>query len=93
MQHRKFRTRRPSPLTYFGPSHRSRDFLRFAEVREAAGIELAEAERICRTLLEAHRSALVAVARRLLEHGRIEGREVERLLQSRRRPTAAPSEP
>jgi cell division protease FtsH len=80
----------PNPLVYLGPGHRAHEFLRFADVREAVAVELADAERVCREMLHARRPALIAVARRLFEHGRIDGWEVERILRPRRRTTSAP---
>jgi hypothetical protein len=47
-------------------------------------------ERVCGEVLHARRPALMAVARRLFEHGRIDGWEVERILRPRRRTTFAP---
>jgi ATP-dependent Zn protease len=78
----------PSPLTHLGEAGRAREFLRFTDVRVAAGIELAEVDRSCRELLEANRVALIAVARRLFQARRIDGAEVERLLQAARSSTA-----
>jgi ATP-dependent Zn protease len=67
-------------LTYFGPRGSVQEFLRYGEVRTAVAKELSAAEDSCRVLLEARRDALDAVARQLLDIGRIDGREVELLL-------------
>lgn len=37
----------PNPLVYLGPGHRAHEFLRFADVRKAVPVELADAERVC----------------------------------------------
>ena len=74
----------PSPLTHLGDLHRAEEFLRYTDIRAAVGIELAEADRTCRELLEANRSVLVATARHLLERGSVDGAEIAALLEAQR---------
>jgi AAA+ superfamily predicted ATPase len=77
----------PTPLTYLGPLRNARDFLLFAEIRAAVNHELVKASVACRELLAAHRSAVEAVAKQLLEHGRVDGTEVARLIEQHRNPS------
>jgi AAA+ superfamily predicted ATPase len=81
----------PCPLTSLGPPASAHDFLRHREVREAVGLLLADAEATCRGLLEANLGALVAVARRLTDRGRIVGLEVANFIE--RCGGLAPSDP
>ncbi|MBP0115395.1 MULTISPECIES: AAA family ATPase [Bradyrhizobium] len=74
----------PSPLTHLGDLRRAEEFLRFADIRAAVGIELAEADRTCRGLLEANRSVLIATARHLLERGSLNGADIAVLLEAQR---------
>lgn len=85
----------PSPLTHLSDLRRAEEFLRYADIRAAAGIELAEADRTCHDLLEANRSALIAVARQLFERSSIVGAEIAALLEaapSKEAPKPATSE-
>ncbi|WP_249803793.1 MULTISPECIES: AAA family ATPase [unclassified Bradyrhizobium] len=85
----------PSPLTHLGDLRRAEEFLRYADIRAAAGIELAEADRTCHDLLEANRSALIAVARQLFERSSVVGAEIAALLEaapSKEAPKPATSE-
>ncbi len=77
----------PTPLTYLGPQRNARDFLQFAEIRAAVNHELVEASAGCRELLAAHRNAVDAVAKQLLEHGRVDGTEVAPLIEQHRNPS------
>ncbi|WP_439362029.1 hypothetical protein [Bradyrhizobium sp. DASA03007] len=72
----------PSPLTHLGDLHRAEEFLRYADIRAAVGVELAEADRTSRELLEAHRTVLIAAARHLLERGSLIGADIAALLQA-----------
>jgi DNA polymerase III delta prime subunit len=74
----------PSPLTHLGDPRRAEEFLRYADIRAAVGIELAEADRTCRELLEANRTVLIAAARRLFERGSLAGAEIAALLEAER---------
>jgi cell division protease FtsH len=74
----------PSPLTHLGDPRRAEEFLRYADIRAAVGIELAEADRACRELLEANRTALIAAARRLFERRSVVGAEIAALLEAER---------
>jgi SpoVK/Ycf46/Vps4 family AAA+-type ATPase len=74
----------PSPLTHLGDPRRAEEFLRYVDIRAAVGIELAEADRTCRDLLEANRTALIAVARQLFERGSVDGAEIAALLEAAR---------
>jgi len=74
----------PSPLTHLGDLRRAEEFLRYVDIRAAAGIELAEADCACHDLLEANRSALIAVARRLFEQSSVVGAEIAALLEAAR---------
>jgi DNA polymerase III delta prime subunit len=74
----------PSPLTHLGDLHRAEEFLRYTDIRAAVGIELADADRTCRELLEANRSVLIATARHLLERGSVDGAEIAALIEAQR---------
>lgn len=74
----------PSPLTHLGDLRRAEEFLRYVDIRAAVGIELAEADRTCHDLLEANRSTLIAVARRLFERSSVVGAEIAALLEADR---------
>ncbi|MGL9622458.1 AAA family ATPase [Bradyrhizobium sp. U531] len=74
----------PSPLTHLGDLRRAEEFLRYTDIRAAVGIELAEADRTCRELLEANRAVLIAAARRLFERGSLAGAEIAALLEAER---------
>jgi cell division protease FtsH len=74
----------PSPLTHLGDLRRAEEFLRYVDIRVAVGIELAEADCACHDLLEANRSALIAVARRLFERSSVVGAEIAALLEAAR---------
>ncbi|WP_249151042.1 hypothetical protein [Bradyrhizobium sp. JYMT SZCCT0180] len=63
---------------------RAEEFLRYVDIRAAVGIELAEADRACHDLLEANRTVLIAVARRLFERGSVVGAEIAALLEAAR---------
>jgi urease accessory protein UreF len=71
-------------LTHLGDPRRAEEFLRYADIRAAVGIELAEADRTCRELLEANRTVLIAAARRLFERGSLAGAEIAALLEAER---------
>ena len=60
------------------------EFLRYADIPAVVGIELAEADRTCQDLIEANRSALIAVARRLFERSSVVGAEIAALLEAAR---------
>jgi ATP-dependent Zn protease len=75
----------PTPLVYLGPQRDARDFLLFAEIRAAVNHELVEAAAGSRRLLAAHRGAVEAAAKLLLEHGRVDGTEVARLIEQQHR--------
>jgi cell division protease FtsH len=84
----------PSPLTHLGDPRRAEEFLRYIDIRAAVGIELAEADRACRDLLEVNRTTLIAVARRLFERGSVVGAEIAALLEATRSKEApTPSTP
>lgn len=72
----------PSPLTHLGDLRRAEEFLRYADIRAAVGIELAEADRTCRELLEANRTVLIAAARQLVERGNLVGADIAALLEA-----------
>jgi len=74
----------PSPLTHLGDLRRAEEFLRYVDIRAAVGIELAEADSVCHDLLEANRSALIAVARLLFERSSVVGAEIAALLEDAR---------
>lgn len=74
----------PCPLTHLGDPRRAEEFLRHVDIRAAVGIELAEADRGCRELLEANRTALIASARLLFERGNVGGGEIAALLEAAR---------
>jgi cell division protease FtsH len=74
----------PSPLTHLGDPRRAEEFLRHVDIRAAVGIELAEADRACRELLEANRTALIASARLLFKRGNVGGGEIAALLEAAR---------
>ncbi|MFK4384665.1 AAA family ATPase [Bradyrhizobium sp. USDA 223] len=74
----------PSPLTHLGDPRRAEKFLRYVDIRAAVGIELAEADRCCHDLLEANRTVLIAVARRLFEQSSVVGAEIAALLEAAR---------
>jgi cell division protease FtsH len=85
----------PSPLTHLGDPRHAQEFLRRVDIRAAVGIELAEADRACHDLLEANRSALIAVPRRLFERSSVVGAEIAALLEDARfkeSPKPAPPE-
>jgi cell division protease FtsH len=71
-------------LTHLGDPRRAEEFLRYVDIRAAVGIELAEADRACRDLLEVNRTTLIAVARRLFERGSVVGTEIAALLEAAR---------
>lgn len=68
-------------ITYFGPRDDTRTLLSFAEVREEAARELADAAAAAWSLLEANRAVLDAVAQRLMKCGRVTGLEVSKVLR------------
>ncbi|MGY4368730.1 cell division protease FtsH [Bradyrhizobium sp. LB1.3] len=74
----------PSPLTHLGDLRRAEEFLRYVDIRAAVGIELTEADRTCHDLLEANRSALIAVARQLFEGSSVVGGEIAAVLEAAR---------
>jgi cell division protease FtsH len=83
----------PSPLTHLGDPRHAQEFLRHVDIRAAVGIELAEADRACHDLLEANRSALIAVARWLFERSSVVGAEIAALLENARLESPKPAPP
>ncbi|MFC7700523.1 AAA family ATPase [Bradyrhizobium sp. GCM10028915] len=73
-----------SRLLYLGSKRNAREFLHFAEIRKEVADELAAAAAASRALLEGHREALEATARKLYENGRIDGAEVAHILTGSR---------
>ena len=71
----------PTPLLYRGAARSGEDLLRFPDVRRAVNVELERQAKACRLLLEGHREAMLSVARRLRERGRIDGREVAEIVE------------
>lgn len=70
----------PTPLTYLGTPRDAADFLAFTEVRAAVDRELSGVAQSCASKLKKNRHVLEAIARRLAQHGRIQGVEVAALL-------------
>jgi AAA+ superfamily predicted ATPase len=67
-------------ITYFGARDATEALLSFSEVRQAVARELAAASTSAKRLLEPNREAIEAIARRLLERGRVSGEEAAEVL-------------
>ncbi|MBR1281300.1 AAA family ATPase [Bradyrhizobium sp. AUGA SZCCT0177] len=66
----------PTPLIFRAPAGETERLLGFPDVRRAVNAELQRQAEACRLLLEDHRDAMLSVAQRLRECGRIDGAEV-----------------
>lgn len=75
-----------SRLLYLGSKRNAGDFLHYREVREEVANMLATAATASRALLEEHREAFEATVRKLYHTGRVDGAEVNRILERHRVP-------
>lgn len=66
----------PTPLIFRAPAGETERLLGFPDIRRAVNVELERQAVACRGLLEDHRDAMLSVAQRLRECGRIDGAEV-----------------
>jgi ATP-dependent Zn protease len=74
-----------SPLLYFGRHDDVGELMTYSEVRAGVNDELLKAAAACRKLLEQHRGTLELIAQLLRSRGRIDGHEVDALLESSER--------
>ena len=70
----------PSPLVYRGAPSDAFSFLKDDLIRDAVNSELERAAASSREILEQHRRAVEAVARRMMLTGRVDGAEVARII-------------